>query len=160
MRTWRSQACSSESPSSCVVYGISKASGFGSRSAAVSSVWDPGLMCDLTARRGVRYRVTVITHSMSCCWCKSCCPDADDCLGVGAGVTGVKVDCQAGVGMMGSRCGGGPLLAASFHAALEESIARHFPGNHCINCMAHSTENIYRQAFMRTDASAHPASMQ
>ena len=62
----------------------------------------------------------------------------------GAGITGVKVDCQAGVGMMGSRCGGGPLLAASFHAALEESIARHFPGNHCINCMAHSTENIYR----------------
>ena len=56
----------------------------------------------------------------------------------------MKVDCQAGVGMMGSRCGGGPLLAASFHAALEESIARHFPGNHCINCMAHSTENIYR----------------
>ena len=56
----------------------------------------------------------------------------------------MKVDCQAGVGMMGSRCGGGPLLAASFHSALEESIARHFPGNHCINCMAHSTENIYR----------------
>ena len=62
-------------------------------------------------------------------------------------MTGVKVDCQAGVGMMGSRCGGGPLLAASFHAALEDSIASHFPGNHCINCMAHSTENIYRWGF-------------
>jgi len=67
----------------------------------------------------------------------------------GAGITGVKVDCQAGVGMMGSRCGGGPLLAAGFHAALEESIARHFPGNHCINCMAHSTENIYRCGALR-----------
>ena len=63
----------------------------------------------------------------------------------------MKVDCQAGVGMMGSRCGGGPLLAASFHAALEESIARHFPGNHCINCMAHSTENIYRHEALMTD---------
>jgi len=61
-----------------------------------------------------------------------------------AGITGVKVDCQAGVGMMGSKCGGGPALAADFHAALEESIATHFPGNHAINCMAHSTENIYR----------------
>lgn len=31
-----------------------------------------------------------------------------------------------------------------FHAALEQSVERHFPGNHCINCMCHSTENIYR----------------
>lgn len=61
-----------------------------------------------------------------------------------AGVSGVKVDCQAGIGLMGSKCGGGPALAADFHAALEDSIALHFPGNHAINCMAHSTENIYR----------------
>lgn len=63
-------------------------------------------------------------------------------------MNGVKVDCQAGVGMMGSQCGGGPRVALDFHAALEESIATHFPGNHCINCMAHSTENIYRSEFL------------
>ena len=64
------------------------------------------------------------------------------------------MDCQAGVGMMGSTCGGGPRVAADFHNALEESIATHFPGNHCINCMAHSTENIYR---CRPPAQGSPA---
>jgi len=63
-----------------------------------------------------------------------------------AGVDGVKVDCQAGVGLVGSRWGGGPAAAARFHAALESSIAAHFPGNHAINCMCHSTENLYRHA--------------
>eukprot|EP00803_Ostreobium_quekettii_P009062 evm.model.scf_1268.6 EVM.evm.TU.scf_1268.6 scf_1268:41483-45214(-) len=61
-----------------------------------------------------------------------------------AGVDGVKVDCQAGVGLMGSCLGGGPALSKKFHAALESSVAKYFPGNHCINCMCHSTENIYR----------------
>lgn len=56
----------------------------------------------------------------------------------------MKVDCQAGIGLMGSKRGGGPAVAATFHAALEDSIRTHFPGNHAINCMAHSTENIYR----------------
>jgi raffinose synthase len=63
-----------------------------------------------------------------------------------AGVDGVKVDCQAGVGLVGSKWGGGPAAAARFHAALESSIASHFPGNHAINCMCHSTENLYRHA--------------
>lgn len=62
----------------------------------------------------------------------------------GAGANGVKVDCQAGVGMIGSVTGGGPALAARYHAALEESVATHFPDNDAINCMCHSTENIYR----------------
>jgi len=61
-----------------------------------------------------------------------------------AGVTGVKVDCQAGVGMVGSVTGGGPAVAARYHAALEDSVSKHFPQNDAINCMAHSTENIYR----------------
>ena len=64
-----------------------------------------------------------------------------------AGITGVKVDCQAGVGLIGSKRGGGPIIARSFHDALEDSIRTHFPGNHAINCMAHSTENIYRCVF-------------
>ena len=59
-------------------------------------------------------------------------------------MTGVKVDCQAGVGLVGSALGGGPSLAAQYHSALETSVAQHFPGNHCINCMCHSTENFYR----------------
>jgi raffinose synthase len=63
-----------------------------------------------------------------------------------AGVDGVKVDCQAGVGLVGSKWGGGPAAAARFHAALEASIAANFPGNHAINCMCHSTENLYRHA--------------
>jgi raffinose synthase len=61
-----------------------------------------------------------------------------------AGVSGVKVDCQAGVGLVGSSIGGGPAAAATAHRALEDSIAAHFADNHAINCMCHSTENIYR----------------
>lgn len=60
------------------------------------------------------------------------------------GIDGVKVDCQAGVGLVGSATGGGPSAARSYHEALEESIRHHFPGNHCINCMCHSTENLYQ----------------
>ncbi len=63
-----------------------------------------------------------------------------------AGITGVKVDCQAGVGLIGSAMGGGPAVAQQYHLALEESIKQHFPTNDCINCMCHSTENFYRQA--------------
>jgi raffinose synthase len=59
-------------------------------------------------------------------------------------VSGVKVDCQAGVGLVGSSIGGGPAAAATAHRALEDSIAAHFADNHAINCMCHSTENIYR----------------
>lgn len=56
------------------------------------------------------------------------------------------MDCQAGVGLIGSRLGGGPAVAARYHAALEDSIARYFPNNAMINCMCHSTENLYRCA--------------
>lgn len=62
------------------------------------------------------------------------------------GVDGVKVDCQAGVGLVGSVLGGGPAASRDFQAALEGSVAQHFPENHCINCMCHSTENMYRFA--------------
>ncbi|EIE27114.1 raffinose synthase [Coccomyxa subellipsoidea C-169] len=61
-----------------------------------------------------------------------------------AGINGVKVDCQAGVGLAGSTEGGGPQAALHLNGALEDSVAAHFPGNHCINCMCHSTENLYR----------------
>ena len=56
----------------------------------------------------------------------------------------MKVDVQASVGLMGSNCGGGPDLTYKYHTSLEDSIQKHFPGNHCINCMCHSTENLYR----------------
>lgn len=82
-----------------------------------------------------------------------------------AGVNGVKVDCQAGVGMVGSVTGGGPAVAARYHAALEDSVAEHFPANDAINCMCHSTENIYRwrdtavarasDDFFPTDTASH-----
>lgn len=82
-----------------------------------------------------------------------------------AGVTGVKVDCQAGVGMVGSVTGGGSAVAARYHAALEASVAEHFPDNDAINCMCHSTENIYRwkdtavarasDDFFPTDTASH-----
>jgi hypothetical protein len=61
-----------------------------------------------------------------------------------AGISGVKVDCQAGVGLVGSRLGGGPRAALQVHTALEDSISANFGDNHVINCMCHSTENIYR----------------
>ena len=64
------------------------------------------------------------------------------------------MDCQAGIGLMGSKRGGGPAVAAAFHGALEDSIRTHFPGNHAINCMAHSTENIYRCAGRRSRSAA------
>lgn len=84
-----------------------------------------------------------------------------------AGIDGVKVDCQAGVGLAGSALGGGPALSRKYHAALEESVAHYFRGNHCINCMCHSTENLYRMQwtavarasddfYPRDPASSHP----
>jgi raffinose synthase len=66
-----------------------------------------------------------------------------------SGVDGVKVDCQATLGMIGSAkeggLGGGPALAATFHDALEASISKNFPqpGNAAINCMCHTTEALY-----------------
>ncbi len=58
--------------------------------------------------------------------------------------------CQAGVGLIGSAMGGGAALSATYQAALEGSVARHFRGNHAINCMCHSTENLYRWASERS----------
>ena len=57
---------------------------------------------------------------------------------------GIKVDCQSTVDMIGSSLGGASVLSGSYHAALEESVAEHFPGNACINCMCHSTNDLYR----------------
>ena len=68
----------------------------------------------------------------------------------GAGIDGVKVDCQSTLDMIGSSLGGGPAVAAGYHAALEESVAAHFPGNACINCMCHSTSDLYRHACLHT----------
>ncbi|KAL4457682.1 hypothetical protein ABPG75_012547 [Micractinium tetrahymenae] len=64
----------------------------------------------------------------------------------GCGIDGVKVDVQSTVGLLGSGAGrgGGPALAAAYHSSLEASARRHFPGNHLINCMCHSTEDLYR----------------
>ena len=59
------------------------------------------------------------------------------------GIDGVKVDVQGTIGLAGSAANGGPALAAAYHASLEASVARHFPGNHLINCMCHSTEDLY-----------------
>lgn len=69
-----------------------------------------------------------------------------------AGLSGVKVDCQAGVGVIGSSLGGGGAIALKYHTALEDSIRDNFPGNHCINCMCHSTENLYRYARVASPA--------
>ena len=68
----------------------------------------------------------------------------------------MKVDCQAGVGLIGSALGGGPAVAQQYHIALEDSIKQHFPSNDCINCMCHSTENFYRQAHVAAAASHVP----
>lgn len=61
----------------------------------------------------------------------------------GCGVDGVKVDVQGTIGLAGSADGGGAALAAAYHKSLEASVKTHFPGNHLINCMCHSTEDCY-----------------
>ena len=60
-----------------------------------------------------------------------------------AGVDGVKVDGQAGAGLIGSALDGGPATARKHHEALEESVSTFLPGNHLTNCMCHSTENLF-----------------
>jgi hypothetical protein len=55
-----------------------------------------------------------------------------------------QVDVQSTIGLLGSGLGGGPATAAAYHASLEASTRRHFPGNHLINCMCHSSEDLYR----------------
>ena len=72
------------------------------------------------------------------------------------GVDGVKVDVQGTVGLMGSKLGGGPSMTNKYHASLESSVQATFPGNHCINCMCHSTENLYRSVSSLT-CSVYPA---
>lgn len=59
------------------------------------------------------------------------------------GVSGVKVDCQAGVGLVGSVTGGGASVALRYHNALEASTSKYFEENLVINCMCHTIENIY-----------------
>jgi hypothetical protein len=71
----------------------------------------------------------------------------------------VKVDCQAGVGLSGSTLGGGAAVAAKYHEALEKSVLANFAGNQCINCMCHSTENLYRWA-MKAQLEAALAALQ
>ena len=65
-----------------------------------------------------------------------------------AGVDGVKIDVQSGVGALGGGgAGGGVALAGAYTRAMEASVGRRFAPNgadlHCINCMCHSTENLY-----------------
>ena len=77
-----------------------------------------------------------------------------------SGVDGVKVDAQAVIGALGYKNGGGPAFARRVHAALEESVRAHFPDNGIINCMCHSTENIYNfksSALARASDDFYPA---
>jgi raffinose synthase len=61
---------------------------------------------------------------------------------VEAGVDGVKVDVQSGVSAAG------PQIGKLYTRAMEDSVAKRFPAENgaanCINCMCHSTENLYR----------------
>ena len=67
---------------------------------------------------------------------------------VEAGVDGVKVDVQSGVSSAGDGVGGGPHISKLYMKAMEASVTKRFPsengGVNVINCMCHSTENIYR----------------
>jgi len=68
---------------------------------------------------------------------------------VDAGVDGVKVDVQSGVSSAGDGLGGGPHISKLYMKAMEASVAKRFTSNNgesvnCINCMCHSTENLYR----------------
>ena len=68
-----------------------------------------------------------------------------------AGVDGIKVDVQSGVSAAGcDGMGGGPTLAKLYTCAMEESVQQRFASANkqgavnVINCMCHSTENLYR----------------
>lgn len=67
---------------------------------------------------------------------------------IAAGVDGVKVDVQSGVSAAGGGVGGGPHLAELYTQAMEDSVSQRFVADNgaanCINCMCHSTENLYR----------------
>jgi raffinose synthase len=68
---------------------------------------------------------------------------------VKAGIDGVKVDVQSGVSAAGSGVGGGPHVAKIYTEAMENSVSKHFASVEngavdTINCMCHSTENLYR----------------
>ena len=54
------------------------------------------------------------------------------------------MDCQSTLDMIGSTLGGGSAYSAKFHSVLENSVQQHFPGNALINCMCHSTNDLYR----------------
>ena len=47
-------------------------------------------------------------------------------------------------------------MSAEYHQAMEQSVAHTFPGNNCINCMCHSTEDIYRWAAAAVGPVPHP----
>ena len=59
-----------------------------------------------------------------------------------------QVDVQSGVSAVGGGVGGGPHLARLYTEAMEDSVMKCFPAENgavnCINCMCHSTENLYR----------------
>lgn len=55
-----------------------------------------------------------------------------------AGVDGVKVDGQSGLGPFG-----GSEHVAAYVRAMEESVSYHFGDDKCINCMCHSSENWF-----------------
>ncbi|EED96566.1 glycosyl hydrolase, partial [Thalassiosira pseudonana CCMP1335] len=67
---------------------------------------------------------------------------------VEAGVDGVKIDVQSGLASVGGGVGGGPYLAKIYTEAMEDSVQSRFTSSdkaiNCINCMSHSTENLYR----------------
>mmetsp|Transcript_31307 Transcript_31307/g.63505 ORF Transcript_31307/g.63505 Transcript_31307/m.63505 type:complete len:515 (+) Transcript_31307:546-2090(+) len=60
-----------------------------------------------------------------------------------SGVDGVKVDAQSGLGSLASNLGGGPAVVRQYTEALEASVVESFGAEHCVNCMCHSTENLY-----------------
>ena len=66
---------------------------------------------------------------------------------IAAGVDGVKVDVQSGLASLGGGNGGGSRIARMYVKALENSVSARFTpengGPSCINCMCHSTENLY-----------------
>ena len=83
-----------------------------------------------------------------------------------SGVDGVKIDAQSGMGTFGEGMGGGPSMVRRQVHAMEASVSSHFEGNRCINCMAHSSENLfgYRETsiiraaddFYPSESQSHP----
>lgn len=67
------------------------------------------------------------------------------------------MDVQGSSGMFGGgAAGGGPAISGDYARSLEASVARSFPGNHCINCMVRPPSHVVTLATLANRVATTP----